>query len=65
MSKYAKFVTAFVAAAGVIAANLLTPTDADTVNNVLTAVVALLGALGVYAVPNAPAARTESRHDYK
>ncbi len=64
MSRYAKFFTAFFAAAGVLAVNLLTPTDAETANNIITAVIGLLGAIGVYAVPNAPAVRTESRHDY-
>lgn len=57
MTRYSKFITAIVAAIGVIAANLLTPSDAETVSNILTAAISLLGALGVYAVPNSPTSR--------
>jgi uncharacterized membrane protein len=59
VSRYAKFITAALAAVGVLAANLLTPETADDVETVLTAVVSILGALGVYAVPNSRARHGE------
>lgn len=53
MGKYAKTIVAVVSAVGTA---LLTVYGPDTqVGHVLTVVIAVAGALGVYLVPNAPA----------
>ena len=65
MSTVSKFVAAFVGGIGSFLAVVLTPEDYQTAQAVIVAVVALLTAVGVYVVPNVPAGRTESRHDYK
>jgi len=53
MSKYAKFITALVAALTVLGTQIV---DNDLSKaDIITVIVAFLGALGVYAVPNKPA----------
>lgn len=51
--KIAKFVVAAVAA-GAIALTTALSDDALTTTEIVTVALAVLGALGVYAVPNAP-----------
>lgn len=53
MSKYAKFITAALAALGVVASSGLLDGQAQTTLNV---VIAAVGAALVYLVPNAPSA---------
>ena len=52
MAKYAKFITASVGGIAFFLGVVLTPAQDTTAQNIIAAVVALLTAFGVYAVPN-------------
>lgn len=58
MSKYAKFITALLAAAGVFASSGLLDGTAELV---LNTVIAAVGAALVYLMPNTPAAESLRR----
>ena len=62
MGTVSKFITAVVGGVGAFLAVVLTPEDNATAQAVIVAVVSLLTALGVYAVPNAPSA---PKRDYR
>jgi hypothetical protein len=52
VSKYRKFITALIAAALTCAAIFLTPEQYPAARDLITVIVSLLGALGVYVVKN-------------
>ncbi len=52
MKRYRKFITALITAVGVCAAIFLTPEQYPAARDAITALVAFLGAIGVYAVEN-------------
>jgi hypothetical protein len=54
MARHAKFVTASAGAVAFFLSVVLTPEDNATAQAIIAAVVGLLTAVGVYAVPNTP-----------